>query len=273
MQRLVVVLLLLISLLLSTLIANGQQTISGEVVDASSGKPLSFVNIVVAGHEQVGTITDLDGRFELTVKPNHDQLRLSRVGYETKVVAIKTLKGTSEIKMAKQQLGLKAVVIKPEANPAIPIIQKAIARRKQNDPWRTAAFTLESYNKYALTIDTATVDSLAEADRQAEADEASLDTIPAKDTAKSTTTDSASPALMDQHMLLIESLTRRIYRPPHINKEIVKAQQVSGLDDPDFPIPSVDIEDMNFYETFLEVVGEEYRSPISQSALNKYQYR
>jgi len=258
-----------------TSVAYGQQTISGKVVDSGSGQPLSFVNIVVAGDEQRGTITGLEGRFDLTIRPGDDQLRLSRVGYQTKVVPIGALKEKPAIAMTEQQLGLSAVVIKPEANPAIPVIRKAVERRKQNDPWRSKGFTLESYNKYALTVDTQIVDSLAEANREKATAGASADTISISKTNKTDQTeeaDTSRPALMDQHMLLIESLTRRIYRPPNINKEIVEAQQVSGLDNPDFPIPSVDIEDMNFYERFLEVLGEEYRSPISPGALNKYQY-
>ena len=272
---------MLIGLFSGIPVTYSQQTISGKVVDSSSGQPLSFVNMVVVGDEERGTITGLEGRFELTIKPGDDQLRLSRVGYQTKLVPIEALKEKQAIELAEQQLRLSAVVIKPEANPAIPIIREAIAQRKQNDPWRTKAFTLESYNKYALTIDTPMVDSLAEANSQEATDSASLDTINLNttvkanssiDTAKKDTLEQNGAELLAQHIMLIESISKKIYNPPSVNKEIVKAQQVSGLDNPDFPIPSVDIEDMNFYERFLEVLGEVYRSPISPGALNKYQY-
>lgn len=168
-------------------IAYGQQTISGKVVDSGSSQPLSFVNIVVAGTEKQGTMTGLEGRFELLVKPEHDELRLSRVGYQTKFVSIDGVSKTTEIKMAEQQLGVEAVIIKPEANPAIPIIKKTIERRKANDPWKRKRFTLEAYNKYALTIDTQMVDSLADANRRKKTDSASFDTMNVNTTAKANT--------------------------------------------------------------------------------------
>ncbi|MEM7551761.1 MAG: TonB-dependent receptor [Bacteroidota bacterium] len=45
----------------------GQTTISGTIIEASSGEPLVGVNIVVKG-KVIGTITDFDGNFELSTK-------------------------------------------------------------------------------------------------------------------------------------------------------------------------------------------------------------
>jgi len=56
--------------------------IKGIVTDAASGEPLAGVSVVQAGMGTVGTATDVDGQFSLTV-PQGAALRFSYIGYET----------------------------------------------------------------------------------------------------------------------------------------------------------------------------------------------
>lgn len=60
--------------------------ISGIVVD-SSGDPLPGANIVVVGKATVGTVTNIDGHFSLSV-PVQSTLSISFMGYKTKAVKI-----------------------------------------------------------------------------------------------------------------------------------------------------------------------------------------
>lgn len=57
-----------------------QRTITGTVTDLD-GAPLIGANVVVAGDPEYGTITDLDGEFELEVPEGAERLKISYIGY------------------------------------------------------------------------------------------------------------------------------------------------------------------------------------------------
>ncbi len=64
-------------------LAQNNYTISGKVTEDQSGDPLVGVNIIVKGLV-IGTITDTDGKYELTVRQNLPiTLQFSYVGYQT----------------------------------------------------------------------------------------------------------------------------------------------------------------------------------------------
>ncbi|MEX0895164.1 MAG: SusC/RagA family TonB-linked outer membrane protein, partial [Balneolaceae bacterium] len=85
------------------------QTVTGTVTDAVSGETLPGVNILIAGTE-TGTVTLLDGTYELNV-PNLDvNLRFSYVGYRPQVIS---LNGRTEldVEMEAQVLGGDEIVV------------------------------------------------------------------------------------------------------------------------------------------------------------------
>jgi Outer membrane receptor proteins, mostly Fe transport len=60
--------------------------VKGIVKDAS-GEPLIGVNVVIKGRTNIGTITDMDGRFSINCE-NKDILVISYIGYATQEVAV-----------------------------------------------------------------------------------------------------------------------------------------------------------------------------------------
>jgi len=68
-------------------------TVTGTVVDAQTEEPLPGTNVMHVEENQ-GTTTDSDGTFRLDVNSRDAKLRLTFIGYETKVVPVK---GRSEI--------------------------------------------------------------------------------------------------------------------------------------------------------------------------------
>ncbi|WP_289869487.1 carboxypeptidase-like regulatory domain-containing protein [uncultured Muribaculum sp.] len=58
----------LLLLLSFTLSSYAQQSIHGNVVDSQSGEPLPGVTVMVKGMS-IGTSTDIDGRFSITLPP------------------------------------------------------------------------------------------------------------------------------------------------------------------------------------------------------------
>ena len=64
-----------------------QDTVTGTVVDAQTGEALPGVNIIVPG-TTIGTTTDIDGSYTLTVPDPDTELQFSYIGYETIMVSI-----------------------------------------------------------------------------------------------------------------------------------------------------------------------------------------
>ncbi|WP_211097031.1 SusC/RagA family TonB-linked outer membrane protein [Neolewinella litorea] len=64
-----------------------EQTLSGTVTDAETGEPLIGATILVQG-TNTGTVTDIDGKFEITVPDDATTLIVSSIGYERKEVPI-----------------------------------------------------------------------------------------------------------------------------------------------------------------------------------------
>ncbi|MEX0660606.1 MAG: SusC/RagA family TonB-linked outer membrane protein [Balneolaceae bacterium] len=68
-------------------------TVEGEVTDAEFGDPLPGVTVVVAG-SNIGTTTDVEGSFSLTVPDDTQALVFSYIGYQSQEI---TLDGRTEI--------------------------------------------------------------------------------------------------------------------------------------------------------------------------------
>ena len=79
--------LLLCVLLFCTLLASGQFTVNGSVVDATSNEPLIGTNILIKGTGS-GTITDYDGKFSLQVNSPNDTLIVSYTGYNSQEIPV-----------------------------------------------------------------------------------------------------------------------------------------------------------------------------------------
>lgn len=67
--------------------ASLMQTVSGTVTDGQSGETLPGVNVIVKG-TTIGTSTNSEGAFKLTVESLQDTLVVSYVGYQTREVPI-----------------------------------------------------------------------------------------------------------------------------------------------------------------------------------------
>ncbi len=71
----------------TTLIAQ-DRTITGTVTDAESGETLIGVNITPAEDLSIGTVSDIDGNYKLTVPETVTALRYSYVGYTSQIIEI-----------------------------------------------------------------------------------------------------------------------------------------------------------------------------------------
>jgi iron complex outermembrane receptor protein len=75
----VLIMLLLITGIITAF--SQERTITGTVKDAETGETLIGVNITLTRDRSVGTVTDIDGNYKLTVPANSDSISFSYVGY------------------------------------------------------------------------------------------------------------------------------------------------------------------------------------------------
>lgn len=64
-------------------------TVSGVVVSATDGEPLPGVSVLVKG-TSIGTVTDFDGRYSITIPSNGNTLNYSFIGYQVQETPIRS---------------------------------------------------------------------------------------------------------------------------------------------------------------------------------------
>lgn len=125
-------------------ISQGIYTISGRITDSKTGESLPSANVRVSG-SGMGTITNLNGSYLLSLPAGNYNLVYSYVGYQTDSAIIRLTRDTNEdIKLEPSDILLPEIVTIAE-DPAYAIIRKAIARKHE---W---AKLLWSYDFKAFT--------------------------------------------------------------------------------------------------------------------------
>ena len=85
------------------------RSITGTVTDADDGSSLPGVSVVVKG-TSLGTVTDIDGKFTLTITEDAEKLMFSFVGMRTIEVAI-TSASSYNVKLEKSDIAVDEVVV------------------------------------------------------------------------------------------------------------------------------------------------------------------
>lgn len=92
----------------------GNATVRGRVIDGASGEPILGASVYIE-EPLIGTFTDVDGRFTLSLPKGRQKLLLSSVGMEPKEQAIVLYsEGSIEIQMDEVTRALDEVVIEAE---------------------------------------------------------------------------------------------------------------------------------------------------------------
>lgn len=233
--------------------ADAQTTIKGKIIDASNGQSLPFVTVMIK-NTQKGTLTDIDGKFELAL-PSDDKnvlLQVSYISYEPKTVDLSEVGDLQKIviRLKTQGISLNEVVVAAGENPAHRIIKTATRNRNRNNPEKMHSFTYNSYNKFFVTADLS----------------ANIDSVSAEDT----TLVGMAKFFKKQHLFLMESVTAREFLFPNNNHETVLASRVSGFKNSPFAIMATQLQSFSFYDDFISVVDEKYINPISEGSTRKY---
>ncbi|GAA4417764.1 hypothetical protein GCM10023187_50560 [Nibrella viscosa] len=236
-----------------------QQRYKGVVRDARTREPLAFVSLAVRGTKQ-GTLTDLDGRFQLQAAPGQSLL-VSYVGYRAQAVRLPAEAEVLTISLEPAVTQLSEVVVRPGENPAWAIIRNVLKNRSRNDPESYSTYTCKTYNKSYYTIENFVTDTTTEAYRN------QLRRRP------------DSPMMMDaftkqMHIWLKESVTEIRYQRPHQRKEIILATKSSFPGDFSMGITPTDFQPFGFYQEVisLPVMERNYLNPIADGTFSRYDF-
>ncbi|TVR16793.1 MAG: SusC/RagA family TonB-linked outer membrane protein [Balneolaceae bacterium] len=87
-----------------------ERTITGTVTFAEDDSPLPGANVVVMD-TQIGTVTDVDGNYSLTIPEDTEQLQFSYVGMQTQLVAVPQDTDVLDVAMVMQAGAMQELVV------------------------------------------------------------------------------------------------------------------------------------------------------------------
>ena len=264
---------LLFSLMLMTLSVWAQHIITGQIVDAKTGEPIPFASAQYMGHG-VGVASDIDGNFTIA-RHNGWALTFTSVGYVSHTVQINSgIKSTIKIALKTDTKMLKEVTVKTKRgrysrknNPAVEMMKKVIAAKKQTDLDNRDFYQYNKYPKITLALNDfkpEILDSPKYKKKQWLVDQ--IEACPYNNKL-------ILPVSVD------ETVSQKIYRKkPHDEKTIIKGINTQGIND---LFQTGDIlntvmkevfTDVNIYDDQIRMLQFPFTSPIGKDAIGFYRY-
>ncbi|MEK7718415.1 MAG: DUF5686 family protein [Bacteroidota bacterium] len=139
--------------ILSHQVLLAQKTVvSGKITEAKTGIPIPYATIVFKG-TYIGTMSDLNGNFNLSTLTPTNSIEISSIGYKKIELPVK-LKQTAklDITLEEDMIMTGEVVVKPGENPAIPIFKKIIEHKKENNPANFPSWHSKLYSKTEVDL-------------------------------------------------------------------------------------------------------------------------
>ncbi len=157
----------LLFLLLGCCISVSAQNIQGVVTDSLTNDPIPYLSVYYEG-KGVGSITGNDGNYKVETRKGWNKLTFSAVGYVTKVVNI--IPGVTKnlnVRMRSDDIMLDEVVVKPKRekysrknNPAVELMKKVIAHKKNNKLSENDYYQYNKYQKITMSLNDVTPEML-----------------------------------------------------------------------------------------------------------------
>jgi len=265
---------LLLILSLFTLNASGQYQVEGRIVDSDTKEPLPFVNIMIEGTSH-GTLTNIDGIFEIRYEEPIEKLLLSYVGYKPKEYLLPDSVGFNKIELVQKPVSLEEVLIYPGENPAHRIINNAIKNRDINNPENLNSFSYNAYNKFVWTMDVEQrtigyLDSENFIKEEKNQHNYNDEKHPADSNEHDTMRDRLIEHLDSHHLFLSENYTERKFLQPGRNNNNILASRISGFKDPTLFLIADQMQSFSFYEDYIEIYFQKYLSPLAPNSTNRY---
>ncbi|MCG8322034.1 MAG: DUF5686 and carboxypeptidase regulatory-like domain-containing protein [Cytophagales bacterium] len=248
-------------------VSQGQETIvKGRVIDAETGDPIPFVNVVFLG-TTVGITTDFDGFYQIKTDMPVDSISASYIGYITRIKPLK--RGSTQninFQLTQDLVNLQEVVFVAGENPAYEIIRHVVENKDKHDRRSLSAYEYESYNKTEFDINNLTEKLRSQKMfRQIATVMDSLVQIAGED---------GKPVLP---IFISESISKfYVKHNPKVQKEYIINTKVSGVGIDDGSLTSQLIgstfQQYNFYMNWVNLVNKEFISPIADGWKTYYEY-
>jgi hypothetical protein len=238
---------LFVFFLFLAVIGQSQSVHRGRIIDSKTNEPLAFVNISVP-ELGVGTTSDVNGSFAIRLPKEAEKVRLTYVGYETKMVLTRNLKG--DIKLKRKASQLKEVEIFPGKNPADSLMELVIDNKDKHDPFKIDQFAFDIYNRILVTVSDSAIDSLA--------------------VSTDTSSQEFAKHMSEHDLFMAETYSKKWYEKPGKVKEKILANRVAGLENPSFYWLATNMQPLSFYEPIIELNGSKYVSPLVKRSWNQY---
>lgn len=248
MKHLSIILLVIIGFVASA------QPIQGVVVDADTKEPLPFVSILYNAGSNLGTTTDVDGKFKIPDRRDIAKVEVSSIGFEPKTFEKSEVPRNSPwlINLKSLNTQLEEATVIPGENPALRMVRNAIARADSNDPEKYATYTYKAYLKNVLTRN---LDSVVSARQQLGLME-------------SDSTDMANK----RYMMISESVSRVKSKSPESYDEKILGTRISGFKNTSYAIGAENLQYFGLYDNVVQVLTEYYITPLAPGADKKYFY-
>lgn len=261
------ILYLTLTLCLLTSAAFAQQTvIKGRILEKKNNEPMPFVSVAFKS-TTVGTTTDFEGMFTLRTTQAVDSLVVSFLGYKTMTLKIK--RGETQelnIAMEEQTQMMREAVIRAGVNPAIRIIDRAVAMRKYNNQNLLKSYEYDSYNKTDVSMNN--ISEKMKSNKLLQ---------PLKqlfDTSNQMKNEDGKYILP---IFISETQSKYYYNAdPSLNKEVISANNIMGFGVTEgsyvVDMLGTSLLQFNFNDNWMRILAKDFVSPISSNCHNYYFY-
>ena len=251
--------------------AFSQKTVvTGKVTDAETGDGVPFANVYFEGEMTIGTTTDFDGFYKIQTDKATDSLVASYVSYQTRKKAVK--KGVTQnidYQLASSNETLKTIVVTSgrRENPAWEYLKGVLDHKPENDKRRLSAYQYDAYSKVELDVD-----NISDKFKKKKLVKQIVGVV---DSVESLAGEDGKPILP---LFISETISKYYFRDnPVKRKEEIQKTRIKGVGVEDGSIVSQlvgsSFQDYNFYESWIQIAGKDFVSPISESWKLFYDYQ
>ena len=259
--------LLSVFLFLGIFMSQAQTKVGGHVFDGNN-ESVAFANIIFKGSSE-GTITNENGRFYLESDETWNTIIISFIGYETIELSLES-KVNLDLKLilneAAAQLDAVLLVTGKQSkknNPAIDILRKVWANKRENGLKRFKQYEYDKYEKVEFDINT--IDSSLINSKLFKGMEFVFEQV-----------DTSSVTGKTYLPMFINEAASRVYGDNFIKKEkeVLKGNKNSGFNDNQVVIDFVGdlYSDYNIYDNYLKFFDKSFVSPLSRTGIQTYNY-
>jgi hypothetical protein len=240
--------------------------VTGRVIEKGTKEAIPFASVAFKG-TTVGTTTDFEGNFKIHTAKQVDSLVASFMGYKSVVVKIKP--HTTQhitIQLEENVQLMNEAVIRVKVNPALRIVNQAVANRKINDFSLLKSYEYDCYNKTDVSMNN--ISDKLKKNKLLQ---------PLKQLFDTTNQMKNEDGISILPIFISETKSKYYYHAnPSKTKEVLMANNIMGfgINEGSYIVDMLgtSLLQFNFNENWMRFLGKDFISPISSNCHNYYYY-